>query len=265
MLIILLAIVFGIVGGVTLAFLVDCSDKSLREKEDIQHFLQLPVLAALPDKRENEESFSESLRHLLNKIEILRDASSHRTLMMVSAVPGEGKTFLLHHLSQLMANMDETRRIVVVDVNLRNPSLHKLLGLKGSPGLVDLYLAGAPSLEQILQPTHLNNLFFLAAGENNPAAIDMIPSVKSDEIISELKSRFDVVLLDSPAAVPYGETTSLAKLVDGLLLVIRSSGAHREIVRQALINLKNTHSEPLGIVLNKQGRPIPQVIYDVLS
>jgi Mrp family chromosome partitioning ATPase/capsular polysaccharide biosynthesis protein len=264
MTVLLFEVAFGVIGGMALVLLVDYSDKSLRDRGDTERYLQLPVLATLPDCRKYPASCKEYLLRLACRIEILRSASFRKVLIVTGAKPGEGATFLVHRLARIMAGMDKNVRIVVVDANLRNPSMHELLGLKRSPGLADLYRENKLPLDQVLQPSELQNLFFLAAGEDASTVIDRMASGKTADILSELKSSFDLVLLDSSATATYGETASLSNQADGVLFVVLSSGTHREIVRQGAIDLRESGSKMLGVVMNRQDMPIPQILYDML-
>jgi capsular exopolysaccharide synthesis family protein len=259
-----LALALGLIGGVALAFVIDYADGSLWNEEDVLRSLGVPVLAAIPRIAAGEaatsDAVTESLRLLQNRIEVLIASRSFKTLMIASPSAGEGKTTLLFHLATRLAATDAGRQIVVVDGNLRNPTLHRLFELKQSPGLSDLLRGDRTDVESILQKTRHKNLQLLAAGASDPLAPDLMLSKAAAGAISDLSSHFDLVLLDSAPVVQHGETIALSRLADALLLVVASGETHDKAARQAQADLRLSGVDVLGAVLTKHNGSMPAML-----
>lgn len=152
-----------------------------------------------------------------------------RSLVFTSAVPGEGKTTVVSNLGAAMAS--SSKRVLVVDGDLRRPRLHEVLGVENDQGLADLlnddpntHIEFNPSL---IAETSVPNLFILPAGKAGADAPELLLSERLHKVMSELTKYFDLVLVDAPSVLPYSDARSIGKVVDGLVLVVRAEATER--------------------------------------
>jgi len=183
---------------------------------------------------------------------VIRKTQGEKTrnrLMVTSAAPGEGKTLTALNLAIEMARMP-TYSVVLIDTDLRNPQLHKMLGVGSRAGLVQ-YLRGETSLEGILDKVGLGNLTLIQAGERVEAPLELLSSSRMKILIEELGSRYPdrYVLLDSPPVLPFADTRVLCEMVDSTIYVCREGHSSLTQIQQGLEAL--SEFDLLGIVCNE--------------
>jgi protein-tyrosine kinase len=191
---------------------------------------------------------SEQFRKLKNNIMRIGAEKSIRTILITSAMAGEGKSLIAINLAAAIA-AEMQSRVLLVDCDLRNPSFLQWFGFEETIGLSD-YLSGNAALEDLLVKTSLEKLSILPAGspQENPA--ELIGSKQMKELVAELKNRYEdrYIILDSSPLLATTEPSILSKLVDGVFLVIRSDVTPRESVLQAMKALDK--DKIIGVVLN---------------
>jgi non-specific protein-tyrosine kinase len=201
-------------------------------------------LIALRDPR---SPAAEAYRTLRTNIQFSSLDHPLRTLMVTSTGPDEGKSTTLANLAVTMAQAEQ--RVVLVDCDLRRPTLHTLFGLSNDAGLTSLILAqDAPELP--LQPTGVPGLSLLASGPLPPRPADILGSRRMDAIIARLRDAADMVLFDTPPVVAVTDAAVLAPRVDGVLLVFQANKTSRDRARQARQTLEKVKAHIVGVVLN---------------
>lgn len=192
----------------------------------------------------------ENFRTLRTRILYPAEGKPPRSLLVTSAAPGEGKSFVCANLGILLAQGIKEHSLVV-DCDLRNPSMHNLFGLKNDTGLVD-YLANRYELPEVIVKTGADKLSLLPAGPipENPA--ELLGSARMLHLARELVGRYEdrIVILDSPPLQAAAETAILAKHVDGVVVVVRWGGSRREHVRE-LVELVG-REKIIGVVFNSR-------------
>lgn len=190
---------------------------------------------------------SEQLRTLRSRLYQFREARPLRSVLVTSAMPGEGKTFICANLAYAFARQSD-RRILLIDADIRSPAVHSLLGAPREPGLTS-YLQGDSGLEQILQVGPHENLFLIPAGKpaQNPA--DLVATGKLKSLLAELAPLFDWILLDSPAAAPVSDALQIAGWCDGVLLVVQGGKTPYDLAQGVTRELREKRL--LGVVLNR--------------
>jgi succinoglycan biosynthesis transport protein ExoP len=249
-----LAVLLGGTLAVGLAFFLEYLDTSVKTVEDLERFLQLPVLAAVPKNSEgalnpnSQTAAAESYRILRANMEFHRPEEGARTCTVVSGGPGEGKSTTLHNLAVACAAAGA--KTLVVDADLRRPVQHLLFSDAKSPGLTDLLLGRVP-IERVLKPTKTENLTFLPAGELPLQAIGILNSRRMVDLLRALKTQYDFVFVDSPPILGVSDGAILSSECDMTLLVSQ----HRRYPRAMLQRVKQavTHAggKLLGVVLNQ--------------
>jgi capsular exopolysaccharide synthesis family protein len=192
---------------------------------------------------------AEQYRSLRTRLAQAEGAGALRTVLVTSPQKGEGKSVTSANLALTMAQ-ELQRRVVIVEADLRKPSLQHLFGLPSGPGLAD-YLAGAAELKDVMKFLPDHNLTVIPAGATpiNPA--ELLGSTAMRRMLDHLRTRFDRVILDTPPVLPLADVAILAPLVDGSLMVVRAGFTPKPAIENALRAFDS--SRLLGVVLNESG------------
>ena len=196
----------------------------------------------------NSKQVAESIRMLRSKIFYPESGTPPRSILVTSAIPGEGKSFFCANLGVSIAQGIE-KQALLVECDLRRPCLSKMLGMSNSRGLVDYLQSGTP-IEQLIQQTSMPKLSILASGKppKNPA--ELLDTKKMTSLIEELENQNPdrLIIFDSPPMQAASETDVLAKKVDKIILVIRWGFARREHAKQLVEMLGR--DKVIGVVFN---------------
>jgi protein-tyrosine kinase len=209
-----------------------------------------PKKLLFSDANLHNEPGMEEFRTLRSRLYQIREKRALKYIMVSSALPGEGKTFISSNLAYALARQ-HGRRVLLIDADVRKPHMHECFGTTGIPGLTD-YLAGNHDERDIVQRGAVDNLFFIAGGKvkSNPA--ELVANGKLKKLLATLGPFFDWVLLDSPPVVPISDGSVIARNVDGVMLVVKSETTSVDLVQRAKVELKNLPL--LGVVLNRGER-----------
>ncbi len=189
----------------------------------------------------------EEFRTLRSRLYQLREKTPLKTLMVASAVPGEGKTFVSSNLAHGLVRQ-HGRRVLLVDSDLRKPQMHECLGATPMPGLSD-YLSGAADELAVLQQGPIQNLFFIGAGTIASNASELISNGRLKLLLQRVAPFFDWIVIDSPPVIPVADGLVIARCVNGVVLVVRVGTTSFEAALKARQELKETTI--LGVVLNR--------------
>jgi capsular exopolysaccharide synthesis family protein len=248
-----LGIVVGLVVGIGLAFFIEYLDTSVKTIDDVERALQSPVLGIIPQNvglliHEGAESpHAEAYRVLRTNILFSRKDDKLNTVAVVSAGAGEGKTTTCFNLATVFAQSDH--RVLVVDSDLRRPTLHKLMKVSNSAGLTS-YLLKQNTLDQVIQTSSLPNLHFMPSGKLPSSSLGILSSPQMKELISELKQRYDFVFFDSPPIMGVSDASILASEVDMTLQVIQYRRYPQPMNIRAKQMIEKVGGRLIGIVLN---------------
>jgi capsular exopolysaccharide synthesis family protein len=186
--------------------------------------------------------FAEQFRRLRNSIQALNSEGAARTLVVTSALEGEGKSVAILNLGLALAELPQLR-VLVVDANPEHPSLETYLDLPRRQGLQDI-LVGALDLEAAIRPTSVERLDLLGAGSVPQGPALDVDRVRS--LLNSLKRRYDYVLLDAPATLAHSHAGVLGSLADGILIVVRLGRTPKEVVAAAHRMLEELGGNVLG-------------------
>lgn len=257
----LLALMVGALIGLGIAFLIEYLDDTVKTPDHVRDLTGLATLGnvihlegASPDQRMVTHMAPKSLgaeayRVLRTNLQFSALDKPLATLVVTSAAPGEGKSTTISNLAAVMAQSD--KRVILVDADLRRPSLHKLLKLPNNVGLSTALLDKRRDPEAYLQDTDVPNLRVMTTGPIPPNPAEMLNSARMHEMIELLKNEADVVLFDTPPVLAVADTSILASQVDGTLLVTWAGRTRGELLAQAVERLQSLGIQPLGVVLNK--------------
>jgi protein-tyrosine kinase len=189
---------------------------------------------------------AEQFRTLRSRLYQLRGNQALKTLLVTSAVPGEGKTFVTTNLAQAIVRQPD-RRALIVDADLRRARLHLPLGAPTSPGLTD-YLRGEADELAVIQHGQEGNLCFIAGGSEVTDPSELLSNGRLRKLLDRLAPVFDWVILDSPPCVPVADASILADMCDGVLLVVRARSTPSVVAEKARQELQGKNV--IGVVLN---------------
>lgn len=204
-----------------------------------------PNLITLSDPR---SPAAEAYRTLRTNLYFSSLDRSLETLVVTSAAPGEGKSTALSNLAVTLAQGD--KRTILVDADLRRPSLHTLFDLGNSQGLTTMAVEDHTLAAPPLADTGVENLWLLPSGPLPPNPAEILGSRRMEEIISALQTRGDMVLFDAPPVIAVTDAAVLGTKVDGVLLVIRAGKTRREHAQRAKELLERVNVRLVGAVLN---------------
>jgi len=192
--------------------------------------------------------FVEALRVVHTNLQMLSSDRQVRSIVISSALPGDGKSTVAYNLAQVAASMGQ--RVLLVDTDLRRPQVHARTGLTNLWGLSNLISGNMPA-EQVMQDLpDLYGCSVITSGAIPPDATRLLSSVKMKELVAEFHQKFDLVIYDAPPLVGLADASLLAPHTDGIVLVVRIDKTERSIVKQAIDSLKTSRTNVLGVVAN---------------
>ena len=243
----------GLIFGIGIAFLLEHLDTSVKSLEDVERYLQVPVLAVIPKdvgvlhKESGMSPDAEAYRILRTNIEFNRKNPEDNSITVVSGGAGEGKSTTLVNLAYVCAQGGYTT--LMIDADLRRPRLHTFFDINNSVGLTN-YLTTDLQLEDVILQTPVDNLYFLPSGILPADAAGILNSRRMSELLQDVKQRFDLVLVDSPPILGVSDAAVLASEVDLTMIVVQ----HRKLPRNMLLRVKqaveNVGGTVIGVVLN---------------
>jgi len=248
-----LGAVAGIIFGIGIAFALELMDTSVKSLEDVERYLQVPVLAVIPKdvgvlhKQSGASPDAEAYRILRTNIEFNRKNPDDNSITVVSGGAGEGKSTTLVNLAYICAQGGYST--LMIDADLRRPRLHTFFDINNTVGLTN-YLTTDLMLEDVILQTPIDNLFFMPSGILPADAAGILNSRRMSELVQDVKHRFDLVLIDSPPILGVSDASVLASEVDLTMIVVQ----HRKLPRKMLIRVKqaveSVGGTVLGVVLN---------------
>jgi capsular exopolysaccharide synthesis family protein len=243
----------GLLFGLMLAFALEYLDTSVKSMDDVERFLGVPVLAVIPQgvgllhRTTGFNPDAEAYRILRTNIEFNRKTANANCITVVSGGAGEGKSTTLTNLAFVCAQGGYN--VLLIDADLRRPRLHTLFDASNAVGLTN-YLTQDIRLEDVVLQTPVDNLYFLPSGVLPADGAGILNSQRMSDLIADVKSRFDLVLIDSPPILGVSDASVLANEADMTIIVVQ----HRKLPRQMLLRVKqaveNVGGNVLGVVLN---------------
>lgn len=250
---ILLGVVFGLALGVGVAFFIEYLDTSVKTIDDVERAMQAPVLGVIPQNvgylifEGPDSPHAEAYRVLRTNIMFSLKDPKLNAITAVSAGAGEGKSTTTFNLATVFAQNGS--RVIVVDSDLRRPSVHKILKVSNSIGLTN-YLLKQNTLEEVIQTTPLATLDFLPSGKLPSSSMGVLSSSQMKELIRDLKRRYDYVFFDSPPIMGVSDASILASEVDAVMQVVQYRRYPQAMTIRAKQMIEKVGGNLLGLVLN---------------
>jgi polysaccharide biosynthesis transport protein len=267
----LLAMLFSTLIAIGAAVVSDLLDKTIRDPEQVSRTLRTEVIGSLPlmknrhaagspnfkagfkngmaiEGEQDLSGFHESIRTLRNSILLGSFDRQYRSLLVTSAAPGEGKTTTAANLAT--AHAEQGKRTLLIDGDLRRPSVHRNFNLPSVVGLSNVLLGELGWREALVRVEGLENLHILAAGPPSRRASDLIGRGLV-ELLEQASSDYDLVVLDAPPLLGFAEPLQMATAVDGVIVVARAGQTTRKAVASVLATLNRLRAKVVGLVLNE--------------
>lgn len=253
-----LAALMGLGLGVLAALVLEALDETLATPDDIENKLGLPVLGVIPllEKGETTENalgdirsgFAEAYYSLRTALQFSTPDGAPSSLLVSSARPAEGKSTTAYAIALNLARVG--KRVLLVDGDLRNPSMHRVMGVENERGMSNL-LSGSADLASVVQRTRQENLFFIPCGPLPPNPAELWGGDRLKQLLAETRNNFDHTIIDGPPVLGFADAPVLAAAVKGTVFVLESRGTRRGQARGALRRLQVGRSNLLGAVLSK--------------
>jgi polysaccharide biosynthesis transport protein len=238
----------GILAGLALVLGRDYLDNTIKNPEEIERYLHLDLLAAVPRYDETSVHLvTEAYQNLRTALIFARREERGQVVLITGTAPQEGKTTTLVNIAKLLASSGE--KTVALDFDLRRAQLHQRLGLTREPGLTNFFVKHE-DLDTLVRPTRVPNLFVLTAGPLPPNPPAILGRKNMGEFLDRLRSHFDWILVDSPPLASVTDALLLARQADLTVLVVHHNMVDKKVVKRSVISLRRVTSSVLGAVLN---------------
>lgn len=252
-----LGVLVGLLTGIALALARRLLDRSVKTPVEAAAAAGAPVIGVvvrdgaldrahvITDARVGRAA--EDYRQLRNNLQFLDVDQSPRVIMISSSLPGEGKTTAVVNLGLALA--DAGKSVVIVEADLRRPRVTEYMGLIGGVGLTNV-LTGSAGIEDVLQRHGHGGVSVMAAGPTPPNPGELLASAQMANLVADLRSRFEFVLVDAPPVLPVADASGLAVSMDGVLLSVRHGSTRRDQLELAAQTLNGVGTRVLGVILN---------------
>jgi capsular exopolysaccharide synthesis family protein len=276
-----LSALIGLMAGLGLAFVLEYFDVTLKTPQEIERYLRLPNLAAIPDcasigdrRRYLHDALmipsnsratagsavvisspetqtvlaTEAYRILHTSLLLTQPNEPPRIILFTSSGQGEGKTTTALNTAATFTQMGA--RVLVIDADLRHSSCHRVLGAPNGAGLTEL-LTGQRTLAEVVHSLPNPLLFLVSSGSHPPNPVAILGSERMREVLAQARKQYDYILIDAPPVMPVADSVWLSVLVDGVVLVVNSQKTPNYVVKEARERLSRARARLLGVVLNQ--------------
>lgn len=253
---VILAVFLAVAGTSAIIFVIFYFDDTLRNTENIESELEMPVVAKIFKDNTNVELVvdkkpkavtSENIRTLRTNLQFSSVDSELKTILITSTLPGEGKSFISSNLAISFAQAG--KRVLVIDCDLRKGRQHKIFKLSSRKGLSNLLISDR-SFKDYISETRIENLFVIPRGVVPPNPSELLGSKKNVQLIQDLKKYFDVIILDGAPITGLSDSLILSSLVDKVLIVSSINHTPKAELKNTKKSLENVGANIAGLVVN---------------
>lgn len=247
--------------AVSLAFLLEFMDSGFRSEEQVEQTLGVASLGLVPSLRRSwgrierplayvtnhpASAYVESIRGLCTSLRLSNGDHLPRVVLIASALPNEGKTTLAVSFASFLSNVG--LRALVIDTDLRKPSVHHALGVAARPGLTD-YLKNQSPLTSVIQHDRSTGIDVIAAGRSKAGRTDLLATDRMKDLLSQLRATYDVVILDSAPLLAVSEARILVRIADKTVFLVRWADTRRDTALRGLQHVVDAGSNVVGVML----------------
>ncbi len=255
-LIVAASILGGLLLGVAASYLIEYLDDSIKDVNGISEVMQAPIIGTISQMpkeqnldflRKNPDSMIADAFHMLRvNLNFLGVDEPLKTILVSSPGPGDGKSTVATYLAYTMAAGN--KKVVLIDADLRHPKIHTILNLPNEHGLSELFSENR-EIQDVMVEVDEKRVYFIAAGSYPPNPVELLASRRMENLLTELKKEFDVIVIDCPPLI-VPDASVLSEKVDGILLVVRADHTSRRSIQMARDQLKRARARVLGVVAN---------------
>lgn len=247
-LIIIMGFIVGLIIGVTFAFVRNSFNDSIKTREELERYTNIPLYGVIPylNGRKNIESFHEAARIIRTNLEFLQDRNKHKIVTVASFIPKEGKTIITTELGMIIAKSG--KRVIVVDLDMRQSRIDKMFTLSNKNGLSTL-LNRKNKIEEVTQKSLIDNLYVITSGPTPPNPSELLMSKVFEELVERLKIEYDYILFDTPSLGFVADAMMTMRISDINLIVIHSEYSKKEYMND-INKFIDEYGLKAGIVLN---------------
>jgi len=244
----LLGLAFGLLFGVGLVLGRDFFDNTIKDPDEVERYLHLDLLAAVPKHNEtNIHLVTEAYQNLRTALIFARREETGQVVLVTGTAPQEGKTATIVNLAKLLAASGE--KTLVMDLDLRRAQVHRRLGVSKEPGFTD-YFIKREELDRLIQPTKSPNLFVLTAGALPPNPPALIARKQLGDLLDRLRRHFDWILVDSPPLASVTDALLLARYCDLAVYVVQHNKVDKRAIKRNIAALQKATPNLIGVVIN---------------
>ncbi len=259
------AFLVGCLLGMAGAIAAEKLDRVFRSASQVEKATGVAVLGMVPLVRntigqrasivgqildKTTSSAAEAMRAVFTAISLSNLDRPARVIAVTSSTPGEGKTTFAAALGGLLTKMNASRRVLLVDLDLRQAKLAVALGLNDRGGTIDEYLMGTKTLDQCIQRQAMSGVDYICASPNTPNAPEILESHAMKAALATFSERYDLVILDSPPVMAVSDARIISQLADYTIFIVHWARTPRDVVKTAVAALLNV-TDRVGIVINK--------------
>lgn len=252
-------IVLGFIGGLGLAFIavfvLECLNKTFKTKGEVYRELKLPIIADIPKIKKSgyklvsnnkvDTGFNNAFNSLAAEIKYGKNNKGIKSISVTSSIKGEGTSTVAVNLALALSN---SNKVLLIDGNYENSQIEKLLDINSNLGLTDI-IYGNKKLEDVLI-NKSSTLDVITTGDTNINVIALVDSNKLDDLLKDAHSKYDYIVLDTPAIQASSESKILLRKVDGSILVIRAESTKKDIVKSSIKDIENLGGNLIGVSFN---------------
>lgn len=266
-----LGLMLGLMLGVLLAFVLEFLDDTLKAPEDIEQHLRLAVLGIIPHLKKQtvaealadpRSAFAEAYRSVRTALQFSTDQGVPKVLLVTSASASEGKSTTATTLARNFAQLG--KRVLLIEADLRNPSLHRVLGVRSDTGLSSL-LAGAASASQVIMDTDDERLKVVLAGPLPPNPAELLAGSRLLSMLTVAAERYDQVIIDGPPVLGIADSPILSNVAGGTLMVVQAGETRIKTAQTALKRLAAARAHVIGVVMTHYDAKVAGYGYDYAS
>ena len=259
-------LLLGLLLGMGAAFLREFMDDSVKNPDELEKITGLPVLGMLPALKslsprsialqtyhEPKSPLAEAIRSLRTSLRFSTREGAPKSTFITSSAAGEGKSSIALNLATAYAQAGN--KVLIIDTDLRNPTLHKLFKLENYEGLTN-YLAGGGSSSDISQTTMIKNLYTITSGPIPPDPVELLSGKRMGTLLSNASADFDYIIIDGPPVLGLADALVISGLCDATIVAVEAGKTRKVTLMKSLKRLERAHSNVVGLLFTRVDRSV---------